>query len=83
MAHCPIPADDLTLTSLIEAAFSQLTERSLKSGGDFKVERFAHGGMSSGFISSEFWRHQAVTQLHKNRFALGQKESAVASRMAN
>lgn len=43
-------------------AFQELTEASINSN-DIFVPRYNHGGMSSGMISSEFWKDVALPLL--------------------
>ena len=58
-----IPATENELTALIEAAFESLTGHSINESDTFYVERFAHGGMSSGYISPEFWREKVMPMI--------------------
>jgi O-acetyl-ADP-ribose deacetylase (regulator of RNase III) len=69
-AAVPRPATMAGLEEQIAAAFLQLTGHPLSADDPFFVERFAHGGMSSGHISPEFWREAAVP-LIKQRYAEG------------
>jgi hypothetical protein len=53
----PLPQNVETLRSMLEAAFLTLTARPFQTtSGPLSVERYAHGGMSSGGISPEFWQ---------------------------
>jgi hypothetical protein len=64
----PIPSDSSELKQQIEHAFLLLTGHPLSSSNYFFVEKYAHGGMSSGVISPAFWREKAVPLL-VNRYA--------------
>lgn len=57
----PLPDSAETLSAMLEAAFFTLTTRPLQTRNSppFGVERYAHGGMSSGGICPEFWRDRA------------------------
>ena len=54
-----------------------------EDGEDFYVERFAHGGMSGGHVSGDFWRHDAVAQLCGNYLNLRKGDSGGMTLMAN
>ncbi len=64
----PLPATADELSILIETAFESLTGHSISASNPFFVERFSHGGMSSGHISPEFWRDKAISLL-RDRYA--------------
>jgi hypothetical protein len=49
--------------SIVEAAYRHLTGQSIDSGDRFSVERYAHGGISSGYVSPNFWKHRAIPLL--------------------
>lgn len=53
-----LPASKPELHRIFENAFYEATGRSLAFCEDFFVERFAHGGTSSGQICGEFWRER-------------------------
>jgi hypothetical protein len=62
-AETPIPQTADALLREIEKAFLLLTGRAISSTENFRVQRFAHGGMSSGLICPEFWRERALPLL--------------------
>lgn len=68
----PIPHSAETLSAMLEAAFFTLTAQPFQTmDGPFGVERYAHGGMSSGGISPEFWRDKAfplILERFRTRF---------------
>lgn len=75
----PLPATEHEFEALLADAFQRYTLDSLKSDQDsIYIERFARGGMSSGHVSLEFWRDQAIPLLMQ-RFRIelsgGKKES--------
>jgi hypothetical protein len=49
--------------ALVEQIFEQLTGASLKNREPIFVERYSHGGISSGYVSPEFWRKQILPLL--------------------
>jgi molybdenum cofactor cytidylyltransferase len=59
----PLPASSDQLSALIEAAFESLTGHLISELDGFFIERFSHGGMSSGYVSPNFWREQVVSLL--------------------
>jgi hypothetical protein len=63
--NTPLPATADDLAIFIETLFKTLTGHSISETEYFFVERFDHGGMSSGFIAPEFWREKAIPLLRK------------------
>lgn len=63
LAHMPLPVAASQFVGLIERSFLQLTGHPFSSVEPFFVERLAHGGMSSGHVSPEFWRLEALPLL--------------------
>lgn len=61
-----IPAKKQALERLISDAFSALTGQAITSEDDFFLEQFVNGGMSSGYISTSFWRKQGMNTLINN-----------------
>lgn len=59
----PLPATMEELRGLLEEAYEALTGHPLSDERPFCVERFKHGGMSSGFISPRFWVETAIPLL--------------------
>ncbi len=58
-----------SLQRLLETAFWEATGQCLAFCDETYVERFAHGGMSSGGISGNFWRGQGfplISERFKN-----------------
>jgi hypothetical protein len=62
-ADTALPASAEALEQLIVEAFARLTGKPLSTPGHFFVEPFAHGGLSSGQVSTDFWRHSALPLL--------------------
>jgi molybdenum cofactor cytidylyltransferase len=68
-SEAPIPNSVSQLEQKITQAFFDLTGHLMSGSKHFRVERLAHGGMSSGCISPEFWREKALP-LIKNRHSI-------------
>lgn len=62
-----VPSRDSELYDAVSKAFEELTGQSMESREYIFVERFAHGGMSSGYVEPEFWRTRAQKFLRKAR----------------
>ena len=62
-----LPATASDLEQQLKQAFLLLTGQPMASPEPFRIERFAHGGISSGRISPAFWRGQALSLLEKRR----------------
>lgn len=58
----PNPDGD-ELRNLFESVFTELTERSINEREWFYIEKYAHGGMSSGYIEPKFWRDEGFEYL--------------------
>lgn len=63
--HTPIPETADELVNLIETVFKSLTGHSISEKTNFYIERFSHGGMSSGVISPEFWMNKVIPMLRE------------------
>jgi hypothetical protein len=59
----PLPDSADELISLLETTFERLTTHSISEPEMFFMERFSHGGMSSGHISPDFWRETVIPML--------------------
>ncbi|MBE7532742.1 MAG: hypothetical protein HS099_23810 [Ardenticatenaceae bacterium] len=59
----PLPTHLAELEEKIAQAFLVLSGQPLSTPEMFYVARFAHGGMSSGYISPSFWRERALPLL--------------------
>jgi hypothetical protein len=57
------PATSEGLASLIEGAFEELTGFPLSHADPIYVEKYSHGGMSSGYVQPKFWRETAMPLL--------------------
>lgn len=44
-------------------AFEELTQISIDTTGYVHIEKYSHGGLSSGMVSPEIWKHEVIPQL--------------------
>lgn len=65
LEESPLPESFSEFASAIEGTFEYCTGAKISNRGFLFVEQFAHGGMSSGGISMEFWQRVAMPLLLK------------------
>lgn len=70
-SEIPRPTTTSELEDQVAQAFLLLTGLPMSTPESFRVERFAHGEISSGFVSPGFWRGRAMA-LIKKRYAESQ-----------
>jgi hypothetical protein len=58
-----LPDSLAELSSVLEEAFFKLTGYPVSYARHIRVDRHAHGGMSSGGIATEFWREKGLPLL--------------------
>ncbi len=63
LCHVALPCSPGALLETLSKAFTSLTGAELTRGGQFPVARFARGGMSSGFVSCDFWTQDLIPTL--------------------
>jgi hypothetical protein len=72
LGSTPYPSTEEQLTALLEQIYQQLTEVPLTDPDPIFVQRYSYGGMSSGYVSPQFWAEQAIPLLRaRYRKALG------------
>ncbi|MES2933104.1 MAG: hypothetical protein V4805_06420 [Pseudomonadota bacterium] len=54
-SNSPLPDNEMSLLTLIKESFEKLTGHEFDEKKPFGLEKYAHGGMSSGMVSPEFW----------------------------
>lgn len=59
--ECPATPEELTI--LIEEAFAGLTGLPISHPEPIYIEKYSHGGMSSGHVCPKFWRETALPLL--------------------
>jgi hypothetical protein len=57
------PATAAELVKLLEAAYQEFTGQAIEVDQPVYVEQFAHGGMSSGYVSPTFWQQTGMPLL--------------------
>jgi molybdenum cofactor cytidylyltransferase len=57
------PSTEEQLTVLLEQTYQQLTRVPLTNPDPIFIERYSHGGMSSGYVSPPFWVEIAIPLL--------------------
>jgi len=67
LADVVLPSSREEIESILDAAFKSATGKSLAFVDEIEIRRFAHGGMSSGGISGQFWREKGIPMV-LNRF---------------
>jgi len=66
LADTPLPPTEALFNGLLEETFARLVGRPLNSQASYVfVERYSHGGMSSGKVSFAFWRETGVPLLRR------------------
>jgi hypothetical protein len=63
LGSSPYPDTEAQLAALLEATYQQLTSAPLSHPDPIFVERYSHGGMSSGYVSPQFWVDKAIPLL--------------------
>lgn len=61
----PRPETAEELVAILQATFQQLTGKPVSHDEHIFVERYSHGGMSSGMVSPAFWRDTAIPLLRQ------------------
>lgn len=55
-----LPCDEAYFLEKLYASIEEMTGQRLDVGEDIGVERYDHGGLSSGKISYDFWKNRAI-----------------------
>jgi hypothetical protein len=63
LGFLPLVESEAQLILLVEKTFDQLTGLPLNTNDDIFIERYSHGGMSSGYVCTDFWRKKVVPLL--------------------
>jgi len=66
----PCPSSPSELEAAVSNAFEKLTGQDMLQAGPVFIERYSHGGMSSGHVDPSFWRETAIPFLLARRNAL-------------
>jgi hypothetical protein len=57
------PSTEEDFIGLLEQTYEQLAGKSIKEQGSFFVEKYSHGGMSSGQVDPKFWTETGLPLL--------------------
>lgn len=63
LAQHAYPPTEAALMSLLEQTYQQMTGTPLANREPMFIERYSHGGMSSGYVSPQFWSETALPLL--------------------
>jgi len=61
----PLPGASDQLPVQVAAAFKLLTGKPIEVKDGFHLEKYAQGGMSSGYITPDWWRDEAIPFLSR------------------
>jgi hypothetical protein len=65
LGDLPYPDTDEDFSVLLGQTYEQLTGASIKNLHSVFVERYSHGGMSSGHVAPQFWIETGFPMLRK------------------
>lgn len=65
LASVQLPRTAEDVAAIVSAEFERLTGRPVSRSETIYVERYSHGGMSSGMVSPDFWRDTAIPLLQR------------------
>ncbi|WP_278401760.1 hypothetical protein [Stutzerimonas kunmingensis] len=65
LSHTALPATTEALAGIVQGAYAAITGTKLVARQDTWVPHLAHGGMSSGMMSGEFWCRRAIPMLQQ------------------
>ena len=63
LAEMDMPATPEKLKEIIEKAYEDATGFNISHNKTIIIERFKHGGMSSGGVSPKFWQEKGIPML--------------------
>lgn len=64
-ASVPCPATGEELAAIVSRTFEELTGQPITHPEHFYVEKYSHGGMSSGYVAPYWWRDTAIPFLRE------------------
>lgn len=65
LKHTPMPQTDGEFANQIKEVFKSLTGHHFDETKPFCLKKYAHGGMSSGMVSPEFWQGPGIRLLRE------------------
>jgi len=83
-ATTKMPESMEDLISIIETAFILITGHPITQENSFYVEKYSHGGMSSGHIDPKFWRNTVIPLfIDKYQQYCGQNQETTPCKLEN
>jgi len=70
LAEQPLPTSPVAVDSLVAGLYAQLVGEAPRPGCHTFVARYAHGGMSSGYVDADFWLDHGLPLLRQRLLAL-------------
>jgi molybdenum cofactor cytidylyltransferase len=70
LAERPLPASPAAIDNLLASTYLLLVGEAPAAGRRTYVPRYAHGGMSSGYVDADFWLTQGFPLLKGRLLAL-------------
>ena len=65
LGYLAYPDTEEDFSVLLEQTYEQLTGASIKESHSVFVERYSHGGMSSGHVAQQFWLETGFPMLRE------------------
>lgn len=63
IGELPLPDTELQFVELFKSTFDRLVGYPITHDQDVYIERYAHGGISSGYVCLKFWREKLLPML--------------------
>ena len=70
LAEQPLPTTPGAVDNLLASLYEQLVGEAPRAGRHPCVARYAHGGMSSGYVDADFWLAHGLPLLRQRLLAL-------------
>ena len=70
LADRPLPASAAAIDDLLSSCYLSLVGEAPSAGRRTFVARYAHGGMSSGYVDADFWLARGLPLLRHRLLAL-------------
>ena len=70
LAGQPLPTSPAAVDNLLRSLYEQLVGEAPRAGCYTFVARYAHGGMSSGYVDANFWLAHGLPLLRRRLLAL-------------
>ncbi len=70
LAEQPLPTNPGAVDNLLASLYEQLVGEAPRAGRHTCVARYAHGGMSSGYVDADFWLAHGLPLLKRRLLVL-------------